>query len=62
VKGGLLNSQLLIYIAHQCIESPGCMRCSGIVKAVTVILEKEFELMSIDSKVQSENPCLAAGN
>lgn len=38
------------------------MRCSGIAKVVTVILEKEFELMSIDSKVQSENPCLAAGN
>lgn len=49
-------------IAHQCTESPGCTGCTGTAKVVTVVLEKEFELMSIDSKVQSENQCLAAGN
>lgn len=38
------------------------MCCTGIGTAVTAILEKEFELLSIGSKVQSENQCPAAGN
>lgn len=36
------------------------MGCTGAEKVVTVILEEEFELLSIGSKAQSENRCLAA--
>lgn len=34
----------------------------GTGKAVTGILEEEFERLSIGSKAQSENRCLAAGS
>lgn len=36
------------------------MCCTGTEEVVTVILEEEFELLSIGSKAQSENLCLAA--
>lgn len=36
------------------------MCCIGTEKVVTVILGEKFELLSIGSKAQSENQCLAA--
>lgn len=59
-----------VWLTHSCCRCTGCRctgspahtGCTGTEVAVTVALEEELELLSIGSKAQSGNRCLAGGS